>query len=91
LVSPGTWLADLCPDRYDVRVKKSSKKVWPFYQFHSSDPSIVIEIVFALLFVRDMKMMMVCVVFVLQRRARGLKAMGNMETDSDWQVLRLVY
>jgi hypothetical protein len=43
----------------------------------------VIEIVFALLFVRDMKMMMVCVVFVLQRRARGLKAMGNMETDSD--------
>ncbi|KAG7623919.1 hypothetical protein ISN45_At03g003350 [Arabidopsis thaliana x Arabidopsis arenosa] len=27
LVSPGTWLADLCPDRYDVRVKKSSKKV----------------------------------------------------------------
>ncbi|KAG7572225.1 hypothetical protein ISN44_As09g006030 [Arabidopsis suecica] len=43
LVSPGTWLADLCPDRYDVRVKKSSKK----------------------------------------RRARGLKAMGNMETDSD--------
>jgi len=43
LVSPGTWLADLCPDRYDVRVKKSSKK----------------------------------------RRARGLKAMGNVETDSD--------
>ncbi|CAE5959605.1 unnamed protein product [Arabidopsis arenosa] len=43
LVSPGTWLADLCLDRYDVRVKKSSKK----------------------------------------RRARGLKAMGNMETDSD--------
>ncbi|KAL1211546.1 hypothetical protein V5N11_023555 [Cardamine amara subsp. amara] len=43
LVSPGTWLADLCPDRYDVRVKKSSKK----------------------------------------RRARGLKALGNMETDSD--------
>ncbi|CAF2103389.1 unnamed protein product [Brassica napus] len=26
LVSPGTWLADMCPDRYDVRVKKSSKK-----------------------------------------------------------------
>ncbi|VVA96385.1 unnamed protein product [Arabis nemorensis] len=43
MVSPGTWLADLCPDRYDVRVKKSSKK----------------------------------------RRARGLKGMGNMETDSD--------
>ncbi|XP_010515509.1 PREDICTED: uncharacterized protein LOC104791320 [Camelina sativa] len=43
MVSPGTWLADLCPDRYDVRVKKSSKK----------------------------------------RRARGLKAMGNLETDSD--------
>lgn len=30
LVSPGTWLADLCPDRYDVRVKKSSKKVLAF-------------------------------------------------------------
>ncbi|KAF8050426.1 hypothetical protein N665_1967s0013 [Sinapis alba] len=43
LVSPGTWLADMCPDRYDVRVKKSSKK----------------------------------------RRARGLKAMGNVESDSD--------
>ncbi|CAN8269863.1 unnamed protein product [Cochlearia groenlandica] len=43
LVSPGTWLSDLCPDRYDVRVKKSSKK----------------------------------------KRARGLKAMGNMEIDSD--------
>ncbi|CAH8388259.1 unnamed protein product [Eruca vesicaria subsp. sativa] len=27
LVSPGTWLADMCPDRYDVGVKKSSKKV----------------------------------------------------------------
>lgn len=26
LVSPGTWLADMCPDRYDVTVKKSSKK-----------------------------------------------------------------
>ncbi|CAN6895486.1 unnamed protein product [Brassica oleracea] len=26
MVSPGTWLADMCPDRYDVRVKKSSKK-----------------------------------------------------------------
>lgn len=32
-MSPGTWLADLCPDRYNVRVKKSSKKVRTFIIF----------------------------------------------------------
>lgn len=42
LVSPGAWLSELCPDRYDVREKRSSKK-----------------------------------------RPRGLKAMGNLETDSE--------
>jgi hypothetical protein len=27
LVSPGAWLSDLCQERYEVREKKSSKKV----------------------------------------------------------------
>lgn len=27
LVSPGAWLSDLCQERYEVREKKTSKKV----------------------------------------------------------------
>ncbi|KAK9156220.1 hypothetical protein Sjap_003700 [Stephania japonica] len=29
LVSPGAWLSDLCQERYEVREKKTSKKVYP--------------------------------------------------------------
>lgn len=28
LVSPGAWLTDMCQERYEVREKKSSKKVF---------------------------------------------------------------
>lgn len=28
LVQPGTWLQDLCQERYEVREKKTSKKVF---------------------------------------------------------------
>ena len=27
LVSPGAWLTDMCQERYEVREKKSNKKV----------------------------------------------------------------
>lgn len=30
LVSPGAWLSDLCKERYEVREKKTSKKVSDF-------------------------------------------------------------
>jgi hypothetical protein len=30
LVSPGAWLSDLCQERYEVREKKASKKVFSF-------------------------------------------------------------
>lgn len=28
LVSPGAWLSDMCQERYEVREKKTSKKVF---------------------------------------------------------------
>lgn len=33
LVMPGTWLSDLCQERYEVREKKASKKVMRFPLF----------------------------------------------------------
>lgn len=33
LVSPGAWLSDLCQERYEVREKKTSKKVLLFSFF----------------------------------------------------------
>ena len=33
LVSPGAWLSDLCQERYEVREKKTSKKVLVFFFF----------------------------------------------------------
>lgn len=33
LVCPGTWLSDLSHERYEVREKKSSKKVNVFFSF----------------------------------------------------------
>lgn len=31
LVSPGAWLSDLCQERYEVREKKTSKKVFRYH------------------------------------------------------------
>ncbi|KAL6500047.1 hypothetical protein OROGR_027957 [Orobanche gracilis] len=31
LVSPGAWLTDLCQERYEVREKKTSKKIVPIF------------------------------------------------------------
>lgn len=31
LVSPGAWLTDMCQERYEVREKKSTKKVSGWY------------------------------------------------------------
>ena len=37
LASPGAWLSDLCQERYEVREKKTSKKVLTcsFFSFHA--------------------------------------------------------
>jgi hypothetical protein len=32
-VSPGAWLTDMCQERYEVREKKSSKKVLDWSRF----------------------------------------------------------
>ena len=34
LVSPGAWLTDMCQERYEVREKKSSKKVLEIGRAH---------------------------------------------------------
>lgn len=34
LVSPGAWLSDLCIERYEVREKKTSRKVLFKHYFH---------------------------------------------------------
>lgn len=35
LVSPGAWLTDMCQERYEVREKKSNKKVSDCWCFQS--------------------------------------------------------
>lgn len=34
LVSPGAWLTDMCQERYEVREKKSNKKVSGWWLCH---------------------------------------------------------
>lgn len=48
LVCPGTWLSDLSQERYEVREKKSSKKV--FCKFFLSLVSFLMMLVFFFFF-----------------------------------------
>lgn len=83
LVSPGAWLSDMCQERYEVREKKTSKKVIFLYFL-----SPFLLLLFLLFMVVSSNLGLVGYLcdlvfgFVLQR-PRGLKAMGSMESDSE--------
>ena len=67
LVSPGAWLCDLTLERYEVREKKITKKVPPIHEHY----------LFSLLCPLH------SISFVSMQRPRGLKAMGNVDSDSE--------
>lgn len=82
LVSPGAWLSDMCQERYEVREKKTSKKVI-FLYFLS--PFLLLFLLFMVVSSNLGLVGYLCDLvfgFVLQR-PRGLKAMGSMESDSE--------
>ncbi|KAJ9695645.1 hypothetical protein PVL29_010900 [Vitis rotundifolia] len=85
LVSPGAWLSDMCQERYEVREKKTSKKVILLYFL---SPFLLRLLLFLLFMVVSSNLGLVGYLcdlvfgFVLQR-PRGLKAMGSMESDSE--------
>lgn len=71
LVSPGAWLTDMCQERYEVREKKSSKKVC----------DVLLNCAMYGLKVKFCCLLMMMI--VKMQRPRGLKAMGSMESDSE--------
>lgn len=73
-MSPGAWLTDMCQERYEVREKKSNKKVWCWCCWICSKLSFCGNEDFSF---------WVLFCFGLMQRPRGLKAMGSMESDSE--------
>lgn len=88
-MSPGAWLTDMCQERYEVREKKSSKKVcgnFLFFIFYLVFFLILLLIFFFFEILNDFWMNFYVSVFpvcLVKQRPRGLKAMGSMESESE--------
>lgn len=94
LVMPGTWLSDLCQERYEVREKKASKKVtllrkcfgWfgmELFMLFGLFPDQLnggIDSDSDYMKIHENECNMGC---VIMQRPRGLKAMGSIDSDSD--------
>ena len=90
LVSPGAWLTDMCQERYEVREKKSNKKVrvwlveWFCFAFFVARSTIYIHHITNLHgFYAINNLLLTRFHFWMQQRPRGLKAMGSIESDSE--------
>lgn len=89
-MSPGTWLSDMTQERYEVREKKTSKKVLlNLLPFNFRPKVFRVNLLFVLIHPiwggdgnnRNESMRYCCLCF--WQRPRGLKAMGNVDSDSD--------
>lgn len=77
-MSPGGWLSDLCQERYEVREKKTSKKVLKIFL-----SAFTLLFDFTSMPDSDHRVWMSFLIFVFWQKPRGLKAMGTMESDSE--------
>ena len=78
-VCPGTWLCDLTLERYEVREKKVSKKVGGLecqYQLQTAARHYKSYIIL-------MKEFSHLIFYLILQRPRGLKAMHDMDSDSE--------